>query len=233
MQQVKEMNATDLFLTQGFRDQPFLLPNMTNITKLGKKGQVGYYYCNSTQASELPSLPELPSLCRKSPLSLIKFHVVYVQGNDMLPWGEIQFNYATVDHVSIANKHHKEFWNSEQGFQKLHTYVSEIEDNKTRNDKPAKDEIYKPIGGYTGEPEIEVILKPEEQLPLTYISGLPVRGNLSEGGCSASTKQLESGWNLWFLTVSVDSNQHVYVSSPWPASCTTPYPRYNPDISVC
>jgi hypothetical protein len=63
--------------------------------------------------------------------------------------------------------------------------------------------------------------------------------NVTEVGrvtCVPSQEHLRDGWKLFYFTperVQHHGYTHIRLNTPWPTSCTTPEPWYQPSVNVC
>ena len=245
-EQVNETSFSQLTLRQHglLPHWPYILPNLTDIVRHGDDGLVGYYVCDRNAVDDIENATlKLPYLCdhsvNGSRVNVIKFRVKYEQGDKMLPFGEIQYNYALLAGINASIATHDDdnaLWNSDaHSVDSLDATIKDIYDKKKFAERQKKrkyyekiqgeDKVIVPVGMYDKLKEYS----PEKQ----YISGVTFHGNVTEQDCYPVTTALKHDWSLLLLVTRLRRDGNVKLQSPWILSCTTPYIRHNGHIQVC
>ena len=172
----------------------------------------------------------------------------------MLPFGEIQYNFALLTSLNIsmtspvlAERGAQEgsiMWRSNDSVLALVDFVNatqeaQLEAERISTQQRNIDSQLKHVDSTGRKPHTDHT-QTTQTPPLTthsehFISGLRLSGDVSvsEGECEDSTTELANGWSLWLLVVRPMSSGNANFTSPWISSCTQPYVRYNPELTVC
>ena len=239
-EQVNETREGENLVQHGLMPhKPYILPNLTDVVRQQHAGLVGYYVCDRhTALSDTYNVTlKLPYLYDKSingsRVNVIKFRVRYEQGDKMLPFGEIQYNFALLSGINISIATHADAnvaWNSDDDdMTSLETTAQAVHDAE-RQSKTRKALKHEKIQSAEQQPQPALkALHGTQQ----YVSGVDFHGNVTDVDCVEAHEPLAHHWSVWLLVTRLKRNGDVKLQSPWVSSCTTAYVRYNDHISVC
>ena len=233
-------------------DYPYILPNLTTVVRSASSGLIAYYICDqySNMTSQLR-----PYLCDRAingssdSAQVIKLRVQYHEGNKMMPFGEVQYNYALVSSLNVTMTslllNGPMTWHSNDSVLALvdnlnATLQAEEEEREKVSRQNENDDQLESVAATLDEEETDQSETTTTQQPPSvdtryFISGLPIASDVSvaEAQCEQATERLSDGWSLWLLFVRKRIDGNVDFLSPWTSSCTQPYTRYNPELTVC